>query len=94
MLEKLLSLLLFAFFLSIFIPILRYTYFVWFRGNEFIQRMKDNRPRWHRQSSFLSTLIELPYQLLISRITISVVFLVSTPMLVVLLWLVVVTWLH
>jgi hypothetical protein len=93
MLEKFLSTSLLVLFLLIFIPILRYAYSVWFQGNEFIARIKENQPDWQRQSRFFSNLRESPYQLLISRIVITFVFFVSIPMFIVLLWVVLITWL-
>ncbi len=93
MLEKFLSISLFVFFLLLFIPVLRYTYSAWFRGSEFIERIKDNQPDWQRRSRFLSKLRESPYQLLISRIVITFVLLVSIPMFIFLLWVLLIAWL-
>ena len=90
--DKLIALLLFIFFLWGFTQVLRYSYLIWFRSDEYLQQIKNDLPEWQKHSRFLANFRSSPYFLVISRITILFVFLLSVPMFIIVLWSMLVTW--
>ena len=90
--EKFISLSLLVFFLLIFWQILRYTYLAWFRSDNLIKKMSEDRPSWQKGLRPFLNLKESYQGLIIIRVSTLFIFLISLPMLFLLLWLIKITW--
>lgn len=90
--DKLISLLVSIFFLWGFMQIVRYSYLVWFRPDEYLRQLKNDLPVWQKRNRFLSNLRSSPQILVFSRIVTLFVFLLAIPMSIIILWSLLATW--
>jgi len=74
-------------FVSLFfiVPLFRYAHIVFFRGDMFLEQVKNNRQKWHKRFKFISE-DPLPFQLEISRIFMLFMLLFCTPLFIIILW--------
>ncbi len=90
--EKLIATLLFAFILGMFIQLWRYFYLVWFKSDEYLQQLRNDKSQWYTKLGFVSNFRNSPYVLPSARLTMLFCLVILIPMLVLVSWVMIATW--
>jgi hypothetical protein len=77
-----------------FVQVWHYFYLVWFKSDEYLQQLRNDKPQWYTKLGFVSSFRNSPYALPSARLTTLFCLVLSIPMLVLVSWATIATWLE
>jgi hypothetical protein len=91
--EKIIATLLFAFIFWMFVQFWHYFYLVWFKSDEYLHQLRNDKSQWYTKLGFVSSFRNSPYVLPSARLTTLFCLALIIPMLIFVSWVMIATWL-